>query len=371
MATLATLLKVIGRQTRRITNGVLLLLDRPRELPHNVSLLTRHLWNVHLWRRGIVVIERSGGIGDLTCLLASIPGLRDRHPRSWLVVICPPGCRRLAESSGLFDAGTEAGSFFHRFASKTCLPSRHYCPLLPDEKYPSEPQALHLMDEFARALGVTPDPSSVRFRAPRRVRRRMAQRLQEINPDQRQVIVFHPGPTWPVREWPSRRWEKLAQLISANTSAIIIKIGTDLDSMGRTRLYPAVPKTIDWTNKLDIIETVALLERAGAFVGIDSGPLHIAEVLGVPSVGLFGPIDGKLRAHPKARVTVVTSGDLVCLGCHHRPAGPLHWRTGCPHDIACMRGITPERAFAALASYMGIPVPRAETQIGSAVRSVS
>ena len=41
--------------------------------------------------------------------------------------------------------------------------------------------------------------------------------------------------------------------------------------------------------------------------------------------------------HPHARVTVVTD-NLDCLGCHHAPGGQLHWRTGCPRDIACMDG---------------------------------
>jgi ADP-heptose:LPS heptosyltransferase len=172
----------------------------------------------------------------------------------------------------------------------------------------------------------------------------MAQRLREINPNQRPVIVFHPGPTWQVREWPSPQWSELAELVSARTSAIMIKIGTDVDSMRRVRPLSPTPNVVDWTNKLDVIEIVALIEQASTFVGIDSGPLHVAGVLGVPSVALFGPISGQLRVHPRAQAIIVTSS-VSCLGCHHRPEGPLHWRTGCPNDIACMRGIAPDEVF--------------------------
>src|SRR5947208_1093732 len=90
---------------------------------------------------------------------------------------------------------------------------------------------LHLAQEFAQALGVNPDPNCVRFEAPSRVRLRVKKKLREINPRGRPILVLHPGPTWPVREWPLNRWCELAELIRARTTAIMIKIGTDLDSM--------------------------------------------------------------------------------------------------------------------------------------------
>jgi len=174
---------------------------------------------------------------------------------------------------------------------------------------------------------------------------------------------MHPGPTWPVREWPAENWSELAQRIAESTSAIIIKIGTDLDSMGRVRPLAPIPVAVDWTNQLDVSETAALLEFASVLIGIDSGPLHIAGALGVPAVGLFGPIFGHLRVHPDARTTIVSS-NVPCLGCHHRPTLPLHWRTGCPYDIVCMREITVKDVFAAVRPYIGSEEPLAGIRSG-------
>ena len=332
----------------RITTGFTLLVRRPRELPRNLGLAAQWLWNVKVRRKRLVLLVREGGLGDLACLLACVPGLRERHPNSWLVVISPPGCWKLVRSSQLADATADQGGFFHRFIEGLCARSSFYRPLLPDEYDPPRPQVLHLADEFARALGVTYELSRVRFKAPPRVRRRLARRLREANPRQRPVVVLHPGPTWPVREWPPHRWSELAELISAHTSALMVKIGTDFDSTHRLRPFPAIRDAVDWTNQLDVIETAALLEQASALVGIDSGPLHIAGVLRVPAVGLFGPIFGHLRIHPHAR-TIAVSGGVDCLGCHHAPTGHLHWRTGCPNDIACMQEITAKDVFAAVA----------------------
>jgi ADP-heptose:LPS heptosyltransferase len=348
---LTDLISIVRKQARAITIGVSLLFGRPREARRSLTLVVRYLWNVQMRRKELLVLERFGGLGDLACILGCVRGLRARHPNSWMVVISPPGCSELAASSGLPDAVADRGSFFHGFINWLRPRGSFYHPLLPDEYDPPRPQRLHLAEEFGRALGVQSDLSGVVFRVPERARRRLVQRLTNVNPGRCPVVVLHPGPTWPVREWPAENWYELAERISKRTSAIIIKIGTDFDSMGRMRPL-TIPNTVDWTNQLDIIETAALLELASVFVGIDSGPLHIAGILGVPAVGLFGPIFAHLRLHPRARATIVSSS-AHCLGCHHMPTGQLHWRTGCPHDIICMREIMAKDVFSAVAAYIG------------------
>lgn len=333
----------------RAASGISLLFRRPRELPVNVLLCVRYVWNIGLSRKHLLVLVREGGLGDLACVLASIPGLRERHPNSWLVLITPQDCRELAVSSGLADAVAEANSFFHRLVERSERRAGYYQPYLPDEHKPPRPQMLHLAEEFAIELGVRADPQCVQFRVPSRVRRRLSRRLHKINPENRPLIVMHPGPTWPVREWPFHRWCELARLIRVHTPAAMIKIGTDLDSMRRKRPLSALPGAVDWTNSLTIMEMVALIEVASVFIGIDSGPLHLAGILGVPSVGLFGPISSDRRIHPGAN-TVTITGDVACLGCHHQPTGPGHWRTGCPHDMECMRKISAEEVFTRLAN---------------------
>jgi ADP-heptose:LPS heptosyltransferase len=332
------------------------MLSRPHELPRVLQLAMLYAWHVWVRQKRLLMLVRFGGMGDLICMLASIPGLRHRHPNSWLILITPSGCEQLAASSGLPDATVEADSFvgtlMWRYRSLFFyLPSPPW-PVLPDEYNPPHPQLRHLADEFARALGVTADLSAVTVRVPGRARARLTRRLLKVNPAGHPIVILHPGPSWPVREWPDQRWCELAEIISARTGALIIKIGTDLDSLGRVRPSAPLPNTVDWTNQLGVVEIAALLEQASVFVGIDSGPLHIAGILGVPAVGLFGPVSANLRLHPRAQVSVITA-KMDCLGCHHRPTGHLHWKTGCPNDIACMREITAQEVFAAVADHLG------------------
>jgi heptosyltransferase-1 len=56
-----------------------------------------------------------------------------------------------------------------------------------------------------------------------------------------------------------------------------------------------------------IPEMVALLRRASLVVGGDTGPVHIAAVLGVPTIGLYGPTDPRRTGPHGARVATVES----------------------------------------------------------------
>jgi ADP-heptose:LPS heptosyltransferase len=347
MARFPSPVRPLRKRARQMLRGFLLLVERPREFLSTLMLIARYGYNVQIRRKPLVIVSRPGGIGDLVCLLGSLRGLRARYPNSWLVLICPPGCSPLAAASRLCDVASDADSIFHRFVKSECPPSRYYYPRLPDECTPLRPRRRHLADEFASILGVRVDFSSVIFTVPRNTRRRVAESLYTINPRRLPLIVMHAGPAWLVREWPIGRWAELSKTIGSCTSAVIIQIGTDFEA-GRQLLRPLrIPDTVDWVNKLDLLELAALLELANVYVGIDSGPLHIAATIGVPSIGLFGPTLAPLFLHPRASTKVIT-GSSKCIGCHHSLTGPIHWRTGCPNNIVCMEEITTEQVFCAV-----------------------
>ena len=50
----------------------------------------------------------------------------------------------------------------------------------------------------------------------------------------------------------------------------------------------AVPAAIDLTGKTNLLELAAVIAKAEFAVGNDTGPMHLAAALGVPSVVLFG-----------------------------------------------------------------------------------
>ena len=87
----------------------------------------------------------------------------------------------------------------------------------------------------------------------------------------------------------------------------------------------------------DVLELAAAISHCAAIVTNDSGPLHIATALGVPSVSIFGPTDPARTVI--AGATRVVRSSLGCQPCYQRV---------CPLGThACMTDVTSDQVFAA------------------------
>ena len=83
-------------------------------------------------------------------------------------------------------------------------------------------------------------------------------------------------------------------------------------------------------------EFLALLARARLFMGSDSGPLHLASLVGTPAVVLFGPTDPLENAPFPGVPSRILQHDVGCNPC----------RRGCP-PLPCMAAVQVEEAVRA------------------------
>ena len=60
---------------------------------------------------------------------------------------------------------------------------------------------------------------------------------------------------------------------------------------------------------LSVASLAALLQRCAAYVGNDSGPSHLAGLLGLPTLAVFGPTDPALWSPVGPRVRVLRALD--------------------------------------------------------------
>jgi ADP-heptose:LPS heptosyltransferase len=103
------------------------------------------------------------------------------------------------------------------------------------------------------------------------------------------VVALHPFAGQQNRCVPMSEWIAVAQALQSGGSSILW-IGTvaELD-----RLRSASPRPagyfIDQLGDGSLTTTAAALSLATLFVGHDSGPLHLANALGTPVVGVFAP----------------------------------------------------------------------------------
>jgi len=121
------------------------------------------------------------------------------------------------------------------------------------------------------------------------------------------VLALHPGSGSGTKNWPAGRWEKLAEeLLAAHAHLELAIIGGEADesvveSLGTLRSNERVRF---WQN-LPLVELAEKLGRAHGYLGHDTGVSHLAAVLGVPSLLLFGPTDPAVWAPPHRHAHVL------------------------------------------------------------------
>jgi ADP-heptose:LPS heptosyltransferase len=102
-------------------------------------------------------------------------------------------------------------------------------------------------------------------------------------PRGRETVLIHTGAGQIVRIWPLGQYQQLAaRLRQANFQVQIACDSYQRDwwlGVGETTVVTPGTAT----------ELMALIDRAGAFVGNDSGPGHLAAFCGVPTFTIFGP----------------------------------------------------------------------------------
>ncbi|MDQ3281584.1 MAG: lipopolysaccharide heptosyltransferase II [Acidobacteriota bacterium] len=87
----------------------------------------------------------------------------------------------------------------------------------------------------------------------------------------------------------------------------------------------------------DVLELAAAISQCAAVITNDSGPLHVATALAVPSVSIFGPTDPERTVIPGA--TRVVRRKHACQPCYQRE---------CPLGThACMADVTVDEVFGA------------------------
>ncbi len=107
------------------------------------------------------------------------------------------------------------------------------------------------------------------------------------------VLVPGASPHRPEKRWPDQKFGGLAAQLTMPCVVVGGKGETGL--AGVIRSFAA--RTIDLTGRTDLAELAAVVAGAALAVGNDTGPMHLAAALGVPSLVLFsGASDPALTA---------------------------------------------------------------------------
>ncbi|MHB8416923.1 MAG: glycosyltransferase family 9 protein [Myxococcales bacterium] len=106
----------------------------------------------------------------------------------------------------------------------------------------------------------------------------------------RPLLGLSPGAGWETKRWPAERFGELAaRALSAGLQVVVQ--GTAEERAVTALVREAAPGAVDLAGRLDLPALGGVVSRCAAFVANDSGPMHLARGLGVPTLALFGSTD--------------------------------------------------------------------------------
>jgi heptosyltransferase II len=151
--------------------------------------------------------------------------------------------------------------------------------------------------------------------------------------DNSRIICVHPGGVYWTKRWDYRRFAQAADEIIKKYQAIVILIGSNSEKDIIEKVKSAMSSEPILFLGQPLKTLVALIQKSNLLICNNSGPLHIASALNVPTVSTMGPAIAS-RWWPHGKGHIVLRKDIPCIGCGE---GYCRIKT---HD--CMRMITVE-----------------------------
>lgn len=135
----------------------------------------------------------------------------------------------------------------------------------------------NLLGIFTRVAGLPPLTDGPRLHLPAEVRGRVNDLAL---PDR--FIVVHCTSNQDVRDWRAERWQVLVERLVAERDVVVMEVGLQPVLRAGTQGVQSL------CGRLSILETAEVIRRSRLFIGIDSGPAHLANATGTPGIVLLG-----------------------------------------------------------------------------------
>ncbi len=145
-------------------------------------------------------------------------------------------------------------------------------------------------------------------------------------------LVLNPGAAYgSAKRWHEDRFADVADILAAEMDCGVAMIGSEGERPIAEQIRARMKRRVAILSGQTSLETlIGVLAESSLMITNDSGPMHIAAALGVPTVAVFGSTDERVTS-PVGRRTRVVKNPVECSPCLLRE---------CPIDHRCMNGVT-------------------------------
>ncbi len=150
-----------------------------------------------------------------------------------------------------------------------------------------------------------------------------------------EFTIVNPGTTWETKRWLEDKFAELASRL-VKRLPVVVPWGDSKEKAQAETIVGRVGQGAILAPPTTLPELGVLIARSRLFIGNDTGPMHLAAGLGIPTLAVFGATD-PVRNGPYGDLHRVVTQDLDCRPC---------WSASCSRgDTACLAELPSSRVF--------------------------
>ncbi len=314
-----------------------------------------------------ILAKGANWLGDAVMTLPSLRTLRAMRPEAHLAVLSKRGLADLYRCAPYVDdvvpydtwlgarrairGRYDVALLFPRSFSSALLAYSSRIPrrigyvgegrsALLTDRIPRDPALLrrhrvHYYHHLLSRLGTPPEPEPPLLEVPGEALE-WARRTLPDGP----LVGVNPGATYgTAKQWYPDRFVEVGRRLAAHGRIVVV--GGPAEAALGTRVAAEIPGAIDLAGRTGLSQLAALLARCRLFLTNDTGPMHVADAVGIPVVAVFGPTD-PVTTPPFGRHHTIVRKALECSPCLKRtcPLGHHRCMKLIPTDevwVACRR----------------------------------
>ncbi len=341
-----------------------------------------------------ILVRATNWVGDAVMCLPALRALRERYPKAHITILARPWVADLyrrepfADSVMLLEGGRGAKDLGAKWATAKELRGRGFdCALLLQNAFEAAliawlaripvrigyhrdgrgllltravtvPKAgelprherFYYLELLRRAgvIGKLPESDAIRLDCAPRAREAGLRRYAEMG-FSGGVIGVSPGAAFgTAKRWYPDRFAEAAVRLARQQGAAVAVFG----STGERELCDGVTSAIgsqgirvhDFAGETTLSEFIDLAAACRLYLTNDSGAMHIASALGVPTVAVFGATD-HIATGPTGAHSAIVRQEVECSPCKLRE---------CPIDHRCMTRVTVAQVVEAAGRLPGV-----------------
>ena len=178
--------------------------------------------------------------------------------------------------------------------------------------------------------------------------------LAETLPGASPRLAVHPGTTWNTKRMDAAFWADTVRIVrdAFPGLGVFLTWGTEKEREECRAIRYLAGEGVALLPRLGYKALAAAYRACGHMIGPDTGPLHLAAIVGAKTVSVFRGSDGRYAA-PVGPNHRFLQAPLPCTACQ------IKGDKVCPRDAECRASIRPAEVAAAMVELMEEDTPRA------------